>query len=305
MTALGVPWSWIAAAGVAVAAALLALSLLRPRTQERVVPSIMLWLDDGESARRRVLWHRLARPLSLLAAALAVFSMLLALAEPVWEPPFAAPPKRRVVVAAPGAMKTARKFAARLDPLRTAVIRAEAGGAVVSPLGAPAKLVRDEDVRLAPDWHAVTVLVERLAGTGGEIHVFSAVPPSQLPGNGRWHRAGPPVEPAAPKATAIFPDRVSAAMRRTLSELPGAVVVRNAEDADIVCTPADGPHEVEEHLYATETYMMEPAAQRVVVPSVPPEAPRFRPWRLDVFFAVLALVFAAADLILWQRGKIV
>ena len=161
MTALGISWTWIAGACAAAGAALLALAFLRPKNRERVVPSIMLWLGDAESARPRVLWRKISRPLSLLAAALAVFFMLLSLAEPVFELPAAAPPKRRVAVAAHGAFAEARKFAARLDPLRTALIRAEAGGEVVNDPGAPVRLYSGGDGSgQAPDWHELTSLAQ-------------------------------------------------------------------------------------------------------------------------------------------------
>lgn len=306
MRALGMPWSWIAVAVSSVVAALLTLSFLRPRNRERVVPSIMLWLGDAASSRRRVLWRRLSRPLSLLAAFLAAFFMLLSLAEPVWEPPFSAPPRRRVVVASPGAFDKAQKFAARLDPLRTALVRAEGGGEVVSDFGSPARLCRSSDGSgQASDWHAVSVLARKLAGSGGIVHVFSAVPPSQMPENAVFHRVGAPEKYDAVPPLAVFPVDADDAGRRALDELPGTTVAADAESADLVCDVSGDWSELEKRLCASETYMAEPTGQKVEVPSVPPEAPRRRPVRLGMAFAALALIAAAADFLLWQRGKIV
>lgn len=306
MTALGISWSWIAVAASSVGAALLALSFLRPRNRERVVPSIMLWLGDAASSRRRVLWRRLSCPLSLLAAALAAFFMLLSLAEPVWEPPFSAPPQRRVAVASPEAFAEARKFAARLDPLRTALVRAEGGGEVVSDFGSPTRLCRSGDGSgQAPDWHEVSVLAQKLAGPGGIVHVFSAVPPPQLPDKAVFHRVGAPEKYDAAPPLAVFPVNADDAKRRALDELSGIAVAAAAERADLVCDMSGDWSELEKRLYASETYMAEPSGQEIEVSSVPPEAPRRRPVRLGMAFAVLALIAAAADFLLWQRGKIV
>lgn len=306
MTALGVSWPWIAAAGAVAGAALLALAFLRPKNRERVVPSIMLWLGDAESARPRVLWRKFSRPLSLLAAALAVFFMLLSLAEPVFELPAAAPPKRHVVVAAPGAFAEARKFAARLDPLRTALIRAEAGGEVVSDPGAPMRLYSGGDGSgQAPDWHELTNLAQKLAGPDGIVHVFAASAPPQLPENAVFHRVGVKDEHPAVAPLAVFPADGSAEKRELLSRLPGAAVASDMAGADLVCDASGDLNELERRLYASETYMAASTGQEVETSSVPPEAPRPRAWRLGTAFAVLALIAAAADFLLWQRGKIV
>lgn len=306
MTALGMPWSWIAVAATSVGAALLALSFLRPLNRERVVPSIMLWLGDAASSRRRVLWRRLSRPLSLLAAALAAFFMLLSLAEPVWEPPFSAPPRRRVAVASPGAFAEARKFAARLDPLRTALVRAEGGGEVVPDFGSPATSADSGSAPFAaPDWSAVLTLAAKLAGDGGTVHVFSPAPPPQMPENAVFHRVGAPEKYDAAPPFAVFPVDADDAKRRALDELPGTVVAADAESADLVCDISENWSELEKRLYASETYMAESTGQEVEVPSVPPEVPRRRPVRLGMAFAALALIASAVDFLLWQRGKIV
>ena len=55
MISLGVPWNWILAGAAVCGAALLALSFLRPRCREKVVPSIMLW--QGAERRSGTAWQ--------------------------------------------------------------------------------------------------------------------------------------------------------------------------------------------------------------------------------------------------------
>lgn len=306
MTALGVPWHWIAAAGAVSGTALVALAFLRPRSREHVVPSIMLWLDAAESIRPRVLWRKFSRPLSLLTAALAVLFMLLALAEPVLELPSAAPPKRHVVVFSPGAFAEAQTFAEKLDPLRTALIRAEAGGEVVNDFGSPMRRFSGDDASgQAPDWHEVTVLAQKLAGSDGSVHVFAASPPPQLPENALFHRIGVENRRVSSEPLTVFPADGSARGRELLACLPGTTVAADRKCADLVCDTSADRNELERRLHASETYMAESSGQASDVSSVPPEGPRFPARRLGTVFAVLALIAAVIDFLLWQRRKIV
>ena len=134
MTALAIPWPWVIASAVAAAAALVALSMLKPETPSRTIPSIMLWLDTGAKTPKRVLFGAPARWLSLLLPLTALLSVLLALAEPVFS---GGERHRRVVIAAPEAQSEALKFAGRMNPLDITVLSTGGGGILLRDFAAP------------------------------------------------------------------------------------------------------------------------------------------------------------------------
>ena len=148
-------------------------------------------------------------------------------------------------------------------------------------------------------------LAAKLAGPGGIVHVFSAAPPPQMPENAVFHRVGALEKYDAVPPLAVFPVAADDAKRRALEELPGTTVAADAESADLVCDMSGDWGELEKRLYSSETYMAESTGQEVEVLSVQPEVPRRRPVRLGMAFALLALIAATADFLLWQRGKIV
>ena len=295
MIALGVPWNWIFAGAAVCGAALLALSFLRPRCREKVVPSIMLWQGAERRSLYRVLWRRFAQLRSLLAPALAVAAMLLCLADPAVRFPGSPPPRRTVVAADPAALKTACDYAAKLDPLHTAVVLADAGGTVVRDFGEAPTVIR------APEWHAVSALANRLAGKEGTVHVFCAAAPQQLPERAMLHVVPGEAAAAVSAPVAVYAKDASGWMRL----LPGVRIVDEISEAEVELGKIAAPRDAERVLYASELYLADAGHQRVEAKPVPVASPRTSYRTLGTFFALLALAAAAADFILRQKNRTV
>ena len=302
MISLGIPWNWILAAAAVCGAALLALSFLRPRCREKVVPSIMLWQGAEQRPLYRVLWRRLAQLRSLLAPALAVAAMLLFLADPAVRFPGSPPPLRTVVVADLAALKTACDYAAKLDPLHTAVVLADAGGTLVRDFGEAATVIRvPEGTPRAPEWHTVSALANRLAGKEGTVHVFCSTAPQQLPERAVLHVVPSEAATAAPDPVAVYAKDIPPWMRL----LPGVRIVDEISEAEVKLGKIAAPRDVEEALYASELYLADAGSQRVEVKTVPVASPRTSYRTLGTFFALLALAAAAVDFILRQKNRTV
>ncbi|MBQ6352791.1 MAG: hypothetical protein IJJ28_05950 [Lentisphaeria bacterium] len=302
MTAQGLPWNWILAGALAAGAVLAALAFLRPLCREVVVPSIMLWQSAQRQPRYRVLWRKLARLGSLLPAATAIAAMLLTLAKPVLRLPGTPPPPRQVVIADAAALKTAYDHAGKLDPLHTAVVLADAGGAIVRDFGAPATVcpMPSRPVR-RPDWHAVAALARNLAGSEGEIRYFCTETPPQLPERAAFRRVPGAVAETPPPPLAVLLPRQAEWARR----LPGIRAVTAEAEAEVSIENAVSPRELEQRLYASELYFADSGAQRAEVPPREAAAGKRSAFQLGALFALLALAAAAIDFVLWRKNRIV
>lgn len=290
-------------AGAVAVLALLAMQFLRAHGEGRVVPSVMLWLDERVSPLRRILSGVFSRWKSLLAPLLALLALIFALTDPVLVVRPDAP--RTVVVCAPDARKTAERLVAKLDPSRTSVLLLSGSGVFLQK-NLP---FAEQNVPLLPvDRDGVLALAGRLAGENGVVVWLDSLPPPRLPAGAVFQKTGDATFPVA-SPLKLHVKHASEALLKRLALLPG-VQLTNRESATLILSSGNGTDEAEaERIYSLLTasgiYGFYENGQFARIPDTEPGLPPRGASRLSWILFVAALLAALADILLWSKRKTV
>lgn len=303
MIAQGLSFLSVSAAGAVAVLALLAMQFLRAHGEGRVVPSVMLWLDERVSPLRRILSGVFSRWRSLIAPLLALLALLFALTGPVLVMHRDAP--STVVVCTPDARKAAERMVAKLDPSRTSVLLLSGSGVFLRndlPFA-------EQNVPLLPvDRDGVLALAMRQTGEKGSVIWLDSVPPPRLPARAVFLKTGNAAFPVA-SPLKLHVEHASEALLKRLAFLPG-VQLTDRKSATLILSSGNGTDEAEaERIYALLTasgvYGFYENGQFARIPDTEPELPPRGAFRLSWILFVAALLAALADFLLWSKRKTV
>lgn len=303
MIAQGLSFLFASAAGAVAVLALLAMQFLRAHGEGRIVPSVMLWLDERVSPLRRILSGVFSRWRSLIAPLLALLALILALTGPVLVMHPDAP--RTVVVYAPDARKAAERMIAKLDPSRTSVFLLSGSGVFLRndlPFA-------EQKVPLFPvDRDGVLALAMRQAGEKGSVIWLDSVSPPRLSAGAVFLKTGDAAFPVA-SPLKLHVEHASEALLKRLAVLPG-VQLTDRKSATLILSSGNGTDEAEaERIYALLTasgvYGFYENVQFARIPDIEPELPPRGAFRLSWILFIAALLAALADFLLWSKRKTV
>ncbi len=303
MIAQGLSFLFASAAGAVAVLALLAMQFLRAHGEGRIVPSVMLWLDERVSPLRRILSGVFSRWRSLIAPLLALFALILALTGPVLVMHPDAP--RTVVVCAPDARKAAERMIAKLDPSRTSVFLLSGSGVFLRndlPFA-------EQKVPLFPvDRDGVLALAMRQAGEKGSVIWLDSVSPPRLSAGAVFLKTGDAAFPVA-SPLKLHVEHASEALLKRLAVLPG-VQLTDRKSATLILSSGNGTDETEaERIYALLTasgvYGFYENGQFARIPDTEPDLPPRGAFRLSWILFIAALLAALADFLLWSKRKTV
>lgn len=289
-------------AGAVAVLALLAMQFLRAHGEGRVVPSVMLWLDERVSPLRRILSGVFSRWKSLLAPLLALLALIFALTDPVVVRPDA---PRTVVVCAPDARKTAERLVAKLDPSRTSVLLLSGSGVLLQK---NLPFAEQNVPHLPVDRDGVLALAMRQAGEKGSVIWLDSLPPPRLPAGAVSQKTGDATFPVA-SPLKLHVKHASETLLKRLALLPG-VQLTNRESATLILSSGNGTDEAEaERIYSLLTasgiYGFYENGQFARIPDTEPGLPPRGASRLSWILFVAALLAALADILLWSKRKTV